>query len=122
MKLRSALPLLAVFAVFAAGCSGNGGSDGARMVMGESEVVHEGHSAQTYALLDASGKVTEAGITVPYEAIETPPGEGHDHQTRDVGPAGSFISIQWPEQVQDQTFFDHFEMHWNPMGHPPEAW
>ncbi|RYG43108.1 hypothetical protein EON79_17625 [bacterium] len=124
MKIRFALPVLAVMtAMLSLGCSGDGGDNVSplRVVNGESDVVHEDHIAQTYALLNASGTVLEAGVTVPYEAIETPP-EGSGHTPHSVGPAGSFLSLDWPAEVKSQTFFDHYEMHWNPNGHEPEAW
>ena len=123
MKLRTHLSIVALTAALLVGCSGDGGDNApaTRLVTGESGVVHEGHSAQTYALLNASGTVQEVGVTVPYEAIETPP-EGDGHEMHSTGPAGSFVSLDWPAEVKSQTFFDHYEMHWNPHGHEPEAW
>ncbi|RYG35454.1 hypothetical protein EON81_12685 [bacterium] len=124
MKLRNAFPVMAsMIALLSLGCAGDGGSDtpALRIIEGESDMVHEDHVAQTYALVNRAGTVLEAGVTVPYEAIETPP-EGDGHTPHATGPAGSFLSLDWPAEVKNQTFFDHYEMHWNPNGHEPEAW
>jgi hypothetical protein len=117
MKATRVFPLLAGLLLF--GCAGS--SNDGRTEMGESQVVN-GHTATTYAHLNASGNVDEVGVTVPYDLITNPPAPDSEGMQTNHGPAGSFLSIAWPQVVKDQTFFNHYEMHWNPNGHEPEAW
>jgi hypothetical protein len=73
-----------------------------------------GANLRTWSRSKSDGTVTEVGVTLPYAVIENPPAEGD-------GPAGASAVLAFPALAREQTFFDHFELHWNPMGHEPAA-
>jgi hypothetical protein len=110
MRLFSKVCFFAVM-VAAFGCGGSG--DDVSMVTGESQVVGE-LTARTSARI-VNGMVTEVVATVPRGMLVNPPEEMGD------GPAGSFLSMDYPAAVQSTTFLNHFELHFNPGGHPPQV-
>lgn len=59
------------------------------------------------------GSVTEVGIILPVALAENPP------EKPGTGPLGAVAVIPFPRSVRQTTYFDHFELHWNPHGHPP---
>lgn len=100
--------------------SGCGGSDGetipapislTRRVEGASQAV-SGATVKAWATLDANNTVQEVGVTLPMRVVMNPPTDGS-------GPSGAAAVVAFPAEVQSSTYFDHFEMHWNPQGHPP---
>jgi hypothetical protein len=82
--------------------------------------------------MDAANRVIESGVTVPFSLIQNPPTPvlnrvtrhaGHDHRADEVeavGPAGAFVVVDFPDVVKQTTYLNHFELHWNPAGHPPD--
>lgn len=129
---RTATGLLAAATLplfgLATGCGG-GGNDSAttRIVAGPTKAV-DGGVTSSWAKLDASNQVIEAGLTLPLAAIETPSESTHRSATRhagtrhETGPAGSFLTLDFPEVVQQTAYLNHFELHWNPNGHEPERY
>jgi hypothetical protein len=126
----SSLCAVGVVSVSLAGCGGGTSSavsqNPTRIVTGESETVG-GASVVSWAKLDSLDKVLEAGVTIPLSVIANPPDPagarstrhaGHDSEDA-VGPAGAFVVIDFPDAVKNTTFLNHYEMHWNPDGHPP---
>ena len=106
----------------AAGCSGGGdllgrgdkpAAGGSRVVQGGSQQVGNA-TVVTYATIGANNVVEQVGATVPMSVIQNPPASGS-------GPAGAFVVLPYPAEVKSTTFFDHFEMHWNPHGHDPKG-
>lgn len=82
-----------------------------RVVLGESQRIPGGASAYTWARLDSRGQVSEVGASVPAAMIWNP--------RFGNGPLGAFLSLKFPREAQETTYFNHFEAHWNPAGHPP---
>jgi hypothetical protein len=73
-----------------------------------------GSKVQSWASVDAQGRVAEAGFTVPMKALRAAsPGAGH----QGMGPD---LVLDFPEVVKRTTFLDHMEFWWEPQGHPPE--
>jgi hypothetical protein len=117
-----------------AGCGGGSNSitspGNTRIVSGQSQTIN-GATVTSWAKLDGTDKVIEAGVTLPFAVLQNPPAPetnhstrhaGHDHEEGGVGPAGAFVVVGFPDAVKQSTYFDHFEMHWNPAGHPPERY
>jgi hypothetical protein len=73
-----------------------------------------GAQVTSWARAPAGDRVTEIGVVVPFEVIENPPETGN-------GPAGAIAVVPFPAGAQRDTGIDHFEMHWQPQGHPPTA-
>lgn len=82
-----------------------------RVIPGEVQQVGDA-AVSSWARLGPHGDVREVGVTVPISLFRNPPGHGD-------GPAGSFVVLPFPEEVKEQTFLNHFEMHWEEHGHPP---
>jgi hypothetical protein len=83
-----------------------------------------GAKVSSWAKLDGSGKVLEAGVTLPLSAIEKaplpgpadkPPAEG----SADMRPE---VILEFPEAVKKTTSLDHLELWWEGFGHPPERY
>ena len=74
-----------------------------------------GQNVSTWAKVDSSNSVVEAGVTIPYEIIERPPSE------LGKGPAGSIVVSPFPEIVRKSTFLNHFELNWEMHGHEPKV-
>ena len=85
---------------------------GNRIVYGERQAFN-GATAFTWARTNVFGQVQEVGVSIPRSLIWNP---RHGH-----GPLGAFVSLEFPDVVKDSTFFNHFEGHWEPSGHPPNA-
>jgi hypothetical protein len=100
--------LVALAAVM--GCAGDGNDNGLEILNGESQLV-DGQTVRTFAVRD-NGVITQVGVSLPFELITNPPAAG-------AGPAGAFASVVFPDAARAPTFFDHMELHWNPMGHEP---
>lgn len=84
----------------------------ARIVRGQSTSVC-GAPVSTWAEVGANHRVIEVGVTVPLSIAENPPAKPGK------GPVGAVAVLRFPKIVQDTTYFNHFEMQWNPHGHPP---
>ena len=83
---------------------------GDKIVEGESTTVGEA-KISTWARVNGAGKVIWVGLTLPLSVVENPPESGS-------GPAGAFAVLNFPAVVQETTYFNHFEMHAEPEGHP----
>ena len=66
-----------------------------------------GQKVSTWAKVDSSNSVVEAGVTIPYERIERPPSE------LGKGPAGSVVVLPFPEIVKNSYGFSK-----NPLSKP----
>jgi hypothetical protein len=95
------------------GCGGSSGSNDIETVFGESQTV-DGLTARTSAVL-LNGEVTKVVTTVPRGLLISPPEEMGD------GPAGSFLSLDYPAEVRNTTFLNNMQVHFGMMGHPPEV-
>ena len=95
-----------------AGCGGSGTSSGNQTVAGASQLV-SGATVSTYAQLDSNNTVLAAGALVPLTVLTNPPA------APGTGNAGAIVTLAFPAQVQQSTYLNHFEMHWEPSGHPP---
>lgn len=90
-----------------------------RMIWGEVALVADEtgnfHPVETWALVTPEDDVEEVGVTIPVALFDDQPLE------HGVGPHGAIASVGFPELVRDSTYFDHFEMHTQPVGHeaPP---
>ncbi len=110
---RGGFTVAALAAVIAlAGCGG--GSNNDRIVAGTSQTV-AGSTVSSWARMNGD-TVTEAGVTVPIALLEAPPA------TPGAGPAGALVTLPFPAEVANTTFINHFEMQWNPQGHPPNIY
>lgn len=78
-----------------------------------SSVPFNGSDVSTQAALSASGTVQSVSVTLPYAALASAP------MSQDINAAHGMVAVPFPQAVKDQTFFDHFEMAWMPMGHEP---
>lgn len=130
----SAVGAFSALTFSAAGCGGGSNSVSlpgpTRIVTGQSQTV-SGATVSTWARLDATDTVIEAGVTLPLSIIQNPPAPvinratrhaGHEHRADEieaVGPAGAFVVTDFPDIVKQTTYLNHFELHWNPIGHPP---
>jgi hypothetical protein len=92
------------------GATVNPGND--RVIRGENVRVGQS-TVNTWAVLTRTGKIAEVGITIPIEIFESPPASGD-------GPLGAIASLKFPDVVQQASFFNHVEVHWNPQGHPSD--
>lgn len=86
----------------------------ARIVQGEGVPLF-GSSVSTWAKLDAAGNVLEAGVTLPYAAIENAPAGSHSEEFKADAVVG------FPAEVQRTTFLNHLGLFWEPHGHEPEG-
>lgn len=73
-----------------------------------------GAKVTTWAKLDDKGVVKEVGFTIPYTSIEkSVASDGmHNH-------APTIFIADFPKQVSETTFINHFEFDWMPGGHEP---
>src|SRR5205814_7944961 len=85
---------------------------GARVLWGESTLI-DGARVVTWALVSPhTNEILAAGITIPINLIENQP------QQPGSGPDGAIASLEFPAIVQETTYFNHFELHTQPNGHP----
>lgn len=84
-----------------------------QVIFGDSRLV-QGNLVVAWARLHNRHGVQEVGITIPVEVLDDMPEEGD-------GPDGAFASLAFPDVVQETTYFNHVELHSNPLGHdtPP---
>lgn len=98
--------------VITAFAQSNGGMRGGEVVWGETTVI-DGATVATWAIISKkNGTVMAAGATMPVSLAENQP------QERGTGPAGAIASLEFPAAVQSSTYFNHFELHTQPNGHP----
>lgn len=104
------------FAAALASLSGCFGSkDSAVLILlGEQTTVFDG-SVTTWAVQRGNGVVDEMGATISMTTIQNAP----TTFPGGPGPAGAVAVLKFPESVRGKTFIDHFELHWEPHGHPP---
>jgi hypothetical protein len=69
-----------------------------------------GRIVATWARVNGAGKVVWVGVTFPLSLAENLPPPGS-------GPAGAIAVLNYPPVVQQTTYFNHFELHWQPDGH-----
>lgn len=91
----------------------NAKHDKDRLIFGESSRV-DGGRVSTWAVVTSNGKIEEVGVTIPLRVFINQPDKAS-------GPLGAIAVLQFPEVVRQATFFNHFELHSNAMGHmsPP---
>lgn len=80
-----------------------------KFIIGESVTV-SGGTVTTWARVNGGGKVIWAGLTIPLSMVENPPTPG-------TGPARAVAVLNYPPVVQETTYFDHAEIHFNKHGH-----
>jgi len=112
--VAASLPLAAL------GLTGCGSSNGTQpllptLVPGASRSIN-GAEVKTWAKVTATNQVLEVGVTIPMALISNPPDAPGD------GPAGSLATLDFPAQVKNSTFFNHFEIQWEAHGHEPERY
>lgn len=81
-----------------------------KLIAGDSAELSSG-VVSTWARVNGAGNVIWVGATIPLSVIENPPAEGD-------GPSGAIAVLEFPSVVQDTTYFNHFELHWEAHGHP----
>jgi hypothetical protein len=82
------------------------------------EVTLFGGTMSSYAKLNGSGKVTEAGMIFPLIINDNAP------KTMNMTASHGYTVdavLEFPEVVRQQTYLNHLGLFWNPMGHEPEA-
>ncbi len=92
------------------GCGGGGlggGGEDTNYVLGEAKP-YAGARLLTYARTNGDGRVIEVAVEVPYKVVSTPP-------TSDPVE----LALDFPDEVKDQTFFNHFSIKWNANGRQP---
>ena len=72
-----------------------------------------GPRVSSWARLDAADLVVEAGVTIPFELLRSPP------EQPGKGPANAIVVLPFPEIVRKSTFLNHFELNWEKHGHEP---
>ena len=75
-------------------------------VMHGSEAAFGAGTVSTWALLDDDGTVLEVGVSLSASALDEAVESEHVH-------------VPFPEEVVEQTFFDHFVIDFESGGHPP---
>jgi hypothetical protein len=87
-----------------------------RLVIGDMALVPDNlgveHLVTTWAKVTREDDVEEVGVTIPVALFDNQSLERGD------GPAGAIASLVFPELVRELTYFDHFELHTQPHGHP----
>ncbi len=109
--------IAALMVIGVSGCDGgmdSGGGSGRRVVRGQTQVV-SGAEVISYAILD-NDVVTQVGVVLPLAVVQNPPAQPGQ------GPLGAIAVLRFPVEALSTTFLDHFELHWNPGGHPPERY
>ncbi len=81
-----------------------------RIIFGETTEI-AGGMASTWARVNGAGKVIWVGLTIPLSMVEQMPPRGS-------GPSGAVAVLSFPQVVQETTYFNHAEIHANPLGHP----
>lgn len=110
---RQGLALLALGAVLA-GCSGSGGGAvGVTSVSGETATIGSSNLTTEATYQTGSTQLGTVQFVVPMDVINNPP------STPGSGNAGAIAMADLPTIVQNNSFFNHVELHWNPNGHPP---
>jgi hypothetical protein len=104
---RSVLTVL-VAATGLVGCSDT------RLVQGECRDVYGGNVC-TWAEF-AGEALTEVGVTFPVQTARDAPSE-----LSMVWPPEPVAVLNFPEGVEEQTGFTHFELNWEHLGHQPET-
>jgi hypothetical protein len=93
----------------------------ARIVTGERAELYGG-TLETFAGLDATGRVVEVGVTLPLASIEKAPVmEGmtmHSHAEMRMDRR----TLRMPEAARVQTILDNVDLYYAPMGHEPERY
>lgn len=85
---------------------------GARVIWGEASVI-DGARVATWALVSPqTDEILAVGVSLPLKLVDRQPQQGGS------GPAGAIASLAFPSIVQENTYFNHFELHTSPMGHP----
>lgn len=69
-----------------------------------------GADVKSWAKVDFYNRVVKAGVTVPFAVIKNPPSRPG------AGPAGAVAVLEFPLVVQDTTFIEHFELHYQKRG------
>ena len=72
-----------------------------------------GAEIASWAKVDARGRIIQAGVTIPYAAIENAPA---GHRT---GAFRADAVVDFPAEVQAATFLNHLGLFWEPEGHEP---
>jgi hypothetical protein len=103
---------LLVFSLIALSSTTVHASRAAHIVRGQSTQVC-GAPVSTWAEVGPNHRVLAVGVTVPLCIAQNPPAKPGK------GPVGAVAVLRFPKVVQETTFFNHFEMQWNPHGHPP---
>lgn len=70
-----------------------------------------GGVVRSWARVDYYNKVSEAGVTLPFDLIKDPPS-----QPPETGPRGAVTTLEFPLVVGDTTFLEHFELHYRKRG------
>lgn len=82
------------------------------VVQGTSTLIY-GAKVSTWAKVGPGNDLKEVGVDLPMKVIVGPPPKPG------TGPCGAIATLPFPEVVQQSAYFNHFEMQWNPNGHPP---
>lgn len=83
-----------------------------RLILGTRQNV-SGQNVTSWAREGADGSLLAVGVTVPLAVFANPPAKPG------AGPHGAIAVLNFPKRVQQTSYFNHLEMHWNPNGHEP---
>jgi len=113
MKAIAGIALGAIIAALT-GCGAGGGGDipEGRLVMGQDQAVF-GYTVSSWARIADDNTVSEVGVIVPAGVIQSA------RSRQGELPPGPVCVLDFPSEVKASTFFDHFELNWEPQGHPP---
>ncbi len=91
---------------------GGASPQGSAIVEGSSTTIL-GAKVSTWAKVAPGNVVQEVGVNLPMKIVIGPPSKPG------TGPSGAIATLPFPAVVQQMAYFNHFEMQWNPHGHPP---
>jgi hypothetical protein len=80
-----------------------------KFIIGDTAEIAGGIAA-AWARVNGGGKVIWVGLTIPLSMAESMPAPG-------TGPARAVAVLNFPQVVQDTTYFNHAEIQSNQLGH-----
>lgn len=109
---RYIIASLTALTAFAAAVAPAGTVESRTRILAGDSVQISGRDVTAWAEV-TDGQVSKVGLTLPFSAISNPPTKPG------TGPCGAIAVLKFPDIVGETTFINHFEMQWNPHGHPP---
>lgn len=111
-NFRRGITLLALAGVLA-GCGGTNTGINVTKVNGETATIGSSNLTTEANYQTGSNRLLDVQFVVPMDVINNPP------STPGSGNAGAIAMADLPTIIQNNSFLNHVELHWNPDGHPP---